>query len=251
MRWRIGVVLTGIMIAFITGSFISLDSNHGFKYYYIPDNTLSVITLSVMGWVLYKTFYNRNFKITAYLSSFIIMVTLYAQLLQPFPTIFQINLPYAIEISLLSSKVSLMCVFFALSSSWIYEREDLDAKTFGMAINLLDMKDMNNKFPITLKYPGKYEDYKNFQFSDQLFFVLFKFCYTRKRNINYGWLDKDEYYYSEYVKRIADEFKLNQIDIFENCAGQYRIRILPENIFINDKLYEYPKVNQIREKYNS
>lgn len=154
--WKIVIIGLGCVIGLVTVLLIKNSddlkvNSLAFKLNFLPDLLLSTITAILLGIYLFKTFYYREFKMTAYFTISIIAFIYFTQFLIVFKQFVDLT-SFNKEILLFSSKLPLIFIIFALSSSWIYQKKTYP-KTFLYLIGKKQVveRESKNKFPVEIK----------------------------------------------------------------------------------------------------
>ncbi len=155
----------------------SLEMISEFDVYY------AVLTLFLLGWVLWESFVQRRLPLLAILSVICILITLLAQILK-------ITAPATNQL-LFSAifKTSLIMIFFALALSWVKDlSEKLQINTQNVFLELKKQRTANGKYQHLVTLSGILEHHKQFQLTATHFNLLHKFA-KAKINDKEGWLE--------------------------------------------------------------
>jgi hypothetical protein len=118
-RWVWMVICGGLVVASVTSN---IDNRY---WKYIPEVILSVLTLSILGWVICVTFYQRISKQAALIAGTIILYALFAQMLEVTHLFTDAQWQPPSETRLiisLTSKILLLMVLLLVAISWLQEQ---------------------------------------------------------------------------------------------------------------------------------
>lgn len=143
----------------------------------------SVLTLLILGWVLFESFSKRNLSFLAYLSILCIGITFMAQVYKLSSSEFTQLLLSAIF------KSCLIMLFFALALSWI---KDLSQKITGssdlISLSMNQSKAASGKWKYQIQFQGLFDESKELHVSKTQYDLLAKFAEKRKATPE-GWLE--------------------------------------------------------------
>ena len=155
-----------------TGAFIS-----EFDVYY------SILTLVILGWVMWVSFRKRNLSFLAYLSAICIGITFVAQLYKL--TNSQLNEFLFSAIF----KTNLIMIFFALALSWVKDlSERINVLPHQVRLTLSSDKHPSGQFSHAVLLKGLYQQDKEIQISHTHYTLLLKFA-QRRKSTGGGWLE--------------------------------------------------------------
>jgi len=143
----------------------------------------SILTLIILGWVLWESFSKRRLFILAFLSLVCIATIFAAQL-------FKLSDRHINQL-LFSAvfKTNLIMIFFALTLSWVKDlTEKVVANPKNIQLELKLEKLASGKFQRNIKFVGLYEEDKEITISPTHFELLKKFV-DRRKNDAEGWLE--------------------------------------------------------------
>ncbi len=225
---------------------------YGMRWSGIPDLLLSSFITYLLIVSFYKTFMNRGLKVVAVIAVVAISLMLISQVPDVFIVIDEELYRNLIKII---AKTSLIAIFLVLATSWVIQLA-LTPKPSEMKIKFLDWSLVNITIPSkeiydkTIDFGAKTTQYKN----------LLKFAIRRKYEtgdkqyivVSSAGEIKSQTYLSRIIENInsilelTSETQLDRKDIFTFLGhGKYRLRIIPENISIdNTLLKEFEKTSQ-------
>lgn len=147
-----------------------------------PDVYYSILTLLILGWVLWETFTKRRLHFLAYLSVICIGITFVAQVYKLSDNAFSQLLCASIF------KTCLIMIFFALALSWVKDMaEKLDGKLSSVRLNLKKIKDDNSKWVHTVTMTGLFEQPQPIALSKTHYDLLHRF--VQRKQDGEGWLE--------------------------------------------------------------
>lgn len=239
-RIILGFVLISI-VSFALFILYDQDSVSEFQVSSLPDLLFSFLLSYLLIYSFYKTFKERQLKYIAYFSVAAILLLFVSQLPEIIPVIDSGGL--YVDFLRLVSKSTLISLCLVLATSWVIELAETPTPS-EMSIKFLDWQ------LIELNIPSKgiHQEKIDFGTKATQFRNLLKFAIRRKyapvdeRSIE---IIKDgEIQGQVYLSRIMDDInaKLSEKmadrkDVFIFIGlGKYRVRFLPENIFIEETL---------------
>ncbi|BDS14839.1 hypothetical protein [Aureispira anguillae] len=238
------------LILFVTlltiGLNLSVSSKHSLlNIPAIPDLLASSFVCYLLSYSLYKTFVDRDLKIVAYIAVLAVALMFASQL----PEVFvQLNNGFANKLIKIIAKTSLIAIFLVLATSWVIELANTPRPS-EMMLEFLDWSLIKITIPSkgiyakTIDFGSKTTQYKN----------LLKFALRRKwgegqeQCILVGGAGelKNQTYLSRIIENcnrilnLPEDEKLERRDIFTFIGnGQYRLRMLPQHILIENGLLE-------------
>ncbi|AEV32862.1 hypothetical protein Oweho_1883 [Owenweeksia hongkongensis DSM 17368] len=224
----------------------------------LPDLLLSALISFLLIISLYRTFLHRGLPVVAVISSIVVMLMLASQLPEVF--LFLKN-DFAVYLLKIVSKTSLIFIFLVLATTWVIQLANTPRPT-EMRIHFLDWS------LIKLTIPSKNIEDQTVDFSSKTtqFSNLLKFAIRRK----YGAAEmqpmvvgaageiKNQTYLTRILENINEilnqspENALERKDLFTFLGeGKYRIRMLPQDIFIDDALLSEFAANAKNPQYQS
>jgi hypothetical protein len=209
----------------------------------VPDVLVSGFLAVLLIISFYRTFYHRGLKVVAIISVIIIVLIFSSVLPDMLPSLYPKFITNLIKIV---AKTSFIAITLVLATSWVIALANTP-KPSEMTIKFMDWSLIKISIPskgvydATIEFGSKTTQYKN----------LLKFAIRRKwageafQSILIGL--GGEINNQSYLSRIIDNMneilnlgenqKLERKDLFTFIGlGQYRLRIIPENITIDDTL---------------
>jgi len=241
------VITIIVIIALITFSTLLVSYVFGSSQYNmininaLPDLLLSGFLSYLLAYSLFKTFSARKMQLVAGLSIIIIFLVFYSQL----PEVFTyLNDDFTNNLIKIIAKTSLISIFLVLATSWVIQLANTP-KADEIKLSILDWSIIRLNIPSkniqnqTLDFGSKTTQFRN----------LLKFSLRRKFGNdedqyievgNYGEI-KNQTYLTRIIDNmnelLPDEKSLERNDLFIFIGnGKYRLRILPENILIDESL---------------
>ncbi|CAL2091296.1 conserved membrane hypothetical protein [Tenacibaculum sp. 190524A02b] len=243
-----------IVVASIT---LLLSFSLGTKIYYgvkltsIPDVLLTTFLCFLMAVSFFRTFMHRDLKLVAFIAVFAIFLLFISQLSDVFT---QLNNNFFNHLIRVITKTSLVAVFLVLATSWVIQLAHTP-KPNEMKISFLDWSLIELTIPSKgiinekIDFGSKTTQYKN----------LLNFAFKRKYmlaneqsiKVCYGGEIKSQTYVTRIIDNInailqlPQDSKLERKDIITFIGeSKYRLRILPQNIFIEEALLNEFKKNK-------
>ncbi|MDY8134283.1 hypothetical protein [Aquimarina sp. 2201CG5-10] len=245
------LILFVIAIIVSVVTFILIQHNrdnpiiNGVRISGIPDLIFSCFLTYLLIISFYKTFMNRDLKLVAVIS----VVTFLFMLLSQVPDVFvTLGEPLYTHLIKIVAKTTFISIFLVLATSWVIQLA-LTPKPSEMTIKFLDWALVKITIPSkdiydqTIDFGSKTTQYKN----------LLRFAIRRKFeggdgqyvSVNSGGEIKSQTYLSRIIENINTILQLEEIsqlerkDLFTFMGqGKYRLRIIPENIVIDEILIE-------------
>lgn len=239
------VVTVSIVTFILIQKFKDHPVMNGIRLSGIPDLILSCFLMYLLIVSFYKTFMNRGLKLVAIISVLAFLLMLVSQM----PDVFIVmnNDLYGHLIKIIA-KTTFISIFLVLATSWVIQLA-LTPKPSEMTIKFMDWAlvkitiPSKNIYDQTIDFGSKTTQYKN----------LLKFAVKRKFEtgegqyvlVNSGGEIKSQTYLSRIIDNINSILQLSSLsklerkDIFTFIGqGKYRLRIVPENITIDQTLLE-------------
>lgn len=219
------------------------NDKYGFRISALPDLLLSGFLTFLLIVSFYRTFANRGLKIVAVISVIVIVFIFVSILPDIFPDIYDDFTKYLIKIT---AKTSFIAITLVLATSWVIELANTPNPN-EMMISFMDWSLIKITIPskkvtgATIEFGSKTTQYIN----------LFKFAIRRKYGgeaaqsilIGLGGEINNQTYLSRIIDnmneilKLEDDQKLDRKDLFTFIGqGKYRLRIIPENIKIDETL---------------
>ncbi|MEO1623914.1 MAG: hypothetical protein AAFV25_02060 [Bacteroidota bacterium] len=240
----VGMIIAVAILTLAFPQFLGEDNEaYGMKISAIPDLILSAFLSGLLLVSFYRTFVHRGLRIVAYISVLIILLMFVSQL----PEVFRgFDDGFANNLLKIIAKTSLISIFLLLATSWVIQLANAPRPN-EMSLRFLDWslvklnipsKDVHDQL---IDFKARTTQYKN----------LFKFALRRKFGegeeqsigVHAGGEIKNQSYLSRIIDNINDilqleeEQKLERRDLFTFLGqGQYRLRMVPDNIKIEDAL---------------
>ncbi|CAM1349025.1 MULTISPECIES: hypothetical protein [Tenacibaculum] len=230
-----------LLLSFIIGTNIY----YGIKLVGIPDFLLTTFLCYLMGVSFYRTFMHRDLKLVAVIS----IIAIFLLFISQFSDVFTVlNNDFFNQLIRIITKTSLVSVFLVLATSWVIQLANTP-KPNEMKIKFLDWSLVELTIPSKgiiaekIDFGSKTTQYKN----------LLNFAYKRKFNevnkqsivVSYGGEIKSQTYLTRIIDNInvilqlTDENKLERKDLITFIGeSKYRLRIIPEHIFVDEALLE-------------
>lgn len=249
------ITITIIAVASIT-ILLSFTIKHkvyyGIKLIGIPDFLLTTFLCYLMGLSFYRTFMYRGLKLVALIAVLAVFLLFISQLSDVF---IELNNNFLNQLIRIVTKTSLVAVFLVLATSWVIQLAHTP-KPNEMKIKFLDWSLIELTIPSKgiiaekIDFGSKTTQYKN----------LLNFGYRRKYfeaamqciEVRYGGEIKSQTYVTRIIDNInailqvSEENKLERKDLITFVGdSKYRLRILPENIIIDNALLEEFKRNDV------
>jgi len=235
----ISVASITLLLAFTVGTTIY----NNVKVIAIPDVLLTTFLCYLLAVSFYQTFIKRGLKVVAYISVIIILLLFYSQLSDVF---ISLNNNFNNQFIRVIAKTSLVSIFLVLATSWVIELSNTPVSK-EIKIHFTDWS------LITLNIPSKgiYDAPIDFGSKTTQYKNLLNFAYRRKHleasnqaiTVNASGEIKSQTYLTRIIDNINDILnledtqKLQRKDLITFIGeSKYRLRILPENIIIDDAL---------------
>lgn len=219
------------------------NQSHGVSVSALPDLLLSGFLTFLLIVTFYRTFANRGLKIVAVISVIAIVFIFVSILPDAFPDLYDDLTKDLIKIT---AKTSFIAIALVLGTSWVIQLANTP-KPSEMMISFMDWSLIKITIPskkvfgATIEFGSKTTQYIN----------LFKFAIRRKYGneaaqsilIGLGGEINNQTYLSRIIDNIneilklEEDQKLDRKDLFTFIGqGKYRLRIVPENIKVDETL---------------
>lgn len=239
------IVITAVITMLLSTFFENVRATDRINISAIPDLILSAFLCALLGISLFRTFVNRGLKIVGVISVLVIVLVFSSQLSEVFVTYgndFSNNLVKII------AKTSLISIFLVLATTWVIRLANMP-KPNEMTITFLDWSLVKISIPTkgvfdeTIDFGSKTTQYKN----------LLKFAIRRKYGegksqsllVSLAGEIKNQTYLTRIINNINSILKLDTTqnlerrDLFTFIGeGRYRLRMIPNHIFIDNALLE-------------
>ncbi|MCT4697979.1 hypothetical protein [Tenacibaculum haliotis] len=239
------IILIVASITLILSSFIGNEIYFGMKIAAIPDVLLTTFLCYLMAVSFFRTFMYRDLKLVAIISIVSILLLFLSQLYDVFVGLDNDFVNLMIRII---AKTSLVSVFLVLATSWVIQLAHTP-KPNEIKIKFLDW----SLIQLSIPSKGIYEERIDFGSKTTQYKNLLNFAYRRKFAdacnqsivVNSGGEIKSQTYLTRIVDNINLILQLEENDRLERKdlitfigESKYRLRILPEHIFIDEALLE-------------
>lgn len=250
----ITALLTGLIPLVLAGN----NAWHGVMFSALPDLLLSGFLTYLLIVTFYRTFANRGLKIVAIISVIAIVFIFVSILPDAFPALYDDFTKNLIKIS---ARTSFIAITLVLATSWVIQLATTP-KPNEMMISFMDWSLIKITIPskkvfgATLEFGSKTTQYVN----------LFKFAVRRKYGneaaqsilIGLGGEINNQTYLSRIIDnmneilQLEEGQKLDRKDLFTFIGqGRYRLRIIPENIRIDEALLREFVNSPVNQEYKS
>lgn len=240
----IAIIATSVLTLMLSIFFEDSDTlKKGIQYSALPDLLLSAFLSYLLSISLYRTFAHRGLKLVGIISILVILLMFISQLSETFVYFgndFNNNLIKII------AKTSLISIFIVLATTWVIRLANTP-KPNEMTITFLDWSLVKISIPTkgifdkTIDFGSKTTQFKN----------LLKFAIRRKQGegesqsiiVNAAGEIKNQTYLSRIIDNMNAILHLEEIQALERRdififigESRYRLRMIPENIIIDDTL---------------
>jgi hypothetical protein len=219
------------------------NEQYGMRISALPDLLLSAFLTFLLIVTFYKTFANRGLKIVAVISVIVVVFIFVSILPDTFPDLYD---DFTKDLIKITAKTSFIAITLVLATSWVIQLANTP-KPNEMMISFMDWSLIKITIPskkvfgATIEFGSKTTQYIN----------LFKFAIRRKYGsenaqsilIGLGGEINNQTYLSRIVDnmneilQLEEGQKLERKDLFTFIGqGRYRLRIIPENIKIDETL---------------
>lgn len=238
------IIVVVTVITFLIANFTQENTViNGVKLMAIPDVLLTLFLCFLMGISFYKTFIYRDLKLVAVISVIVIILLFVSQLSDLF---IAFDNDFANQLIRIIAKTSLISIFLVLATSWVIQLANTP-KSNEIQIKFLDW----SLVQLTIPSKGIYERKIDFGSKTTQYKNLFNFAYKRKFNeaseqcivVNSGGEIKSQTYLTRIIDNLNEILQLQDNDKIERRdlitfvgESKYRLRMLPEHIFIDDAL---------------
>jgi hypothetical protein len=219
------------------------NETHSLRISAFPDLLLSGFLTFLLIVTFYRTFANRGLKIVAVISVIAIVFIFVSILPDAFPDLYS---DFTKDLIKITAKTSFIAITLVLATSWVIQLANTP-KPNEMMISFMDWSLIKITIPskeifgVTIEFGSKTTQYIN----------LLKFAIRRKYGnetaqsilIGLGGEINNQTYLSRIIDNmneileLEEEQKLDRKDLFTFIGqGKYRLRIIPENIKIDETL---------------
>jgi len=249
------IALITCLIPLFSGEY---SEQYGLRIGALPDLLLSGFLTFLLIVTFYNTFANRGLKIVAVISVIAIVFIFVSILPDVFPDLYS---DFTKDLIKITAKTSFIAVTLVLATSWVIQLANTP-KPNEMTISFMDWSLIKITIPskevfgATIEFGSKTTQYIN----------LFKFAIRRKYGnesaqsilIGLGGEINNQTYLSRIIDNIneilqlEEDQKLERKDLFTFIGqGKYRLRIIPENIKIDDTLLREFVNTPVNQEYKS
>lgn len=242
-------IIASIIVAVTTITFLIANFSqenavyNGIVLIVIPDVLLTLFLCFLMGVSFYRTFIYRDLRLVAVISVIVMILLFVSQLSDVFVAL---NNDFVNQIIRIIAKTSLISIFLVLATSWVIQLANTP-RTNEMQIKFIDW----SLLQLTIPSKGIYDQTIDFGSKTTQYKNLLNFAYRRKFLqaseqcivVNSGGEIKSQTYLTRIIDNINEILQLEKNDKIERRdlitfvgESQYRLRMLPEHIFIDDAL---------------
>jgi hypothetical protein len=244
LKLILGIILIVTGVTLLMSYFLPNLVSNGIKLIAIPDLVLSAFICFLLLTTLYRTFVYKDLKLVAFISVIMVVLLFISQLPQVFENI---DSEFNYSLIRIVAKTSLISLFLLLATTWVID-----------LANTPTLKEMKIKFVdwslVTLSIPSKNID-KSIDFGSKTtqYKNLLKLAIRRKFGVgddqsilvNAAGEIKNQTYLTRIIENINSildlegEDQLDRRDLFTFLGeSKYRLRILPEQIEIDNNLLQ-------------
>ena len=237
------ILLTAIATLGLTFYLGNDYNSNGIKISGLPDLLLSAFLCYLLGVSFYRTFAQRGLQIVAVISTGVILLVFISQLHDVFSYLMN---DFTNNFIRIIAKTSLISIFLVLATTWVIRLASMP-KPNEMSIRFLDWSLVSVSIPTkqifdtSIDFGSKTTQYKN----------LLKIAIRRKHGegesqsiqVSLGGEIKNQTYLTRIIDNINDILHLDKTqqlerrDLFTFIGeGRYRLRMIPENITIDETL---------------
>lgn len=246
-RNRNRIIILIFIVAVLTGLLTLFPGDdhalYGIRVSALPDLALSGFLTFLLIVTFYRTFANRGLKIVAVISVIAIVFILVSILPDAFPNLYD---DFTKDLIKITARTSFIAITLVLATSWVIQLANTPRPT-EMTISFLDWSLVKITIPskkvsgATIEFGSKTTQYIN----------LLKFAVRRKYGneteqsmlVGFGGEINNQTYLSRIIDnmneilKLEEDQKLDRKDLFTFIGqGKYRLRIIPENIKIDETL---------------
>jgi len=237
------IIATSILTIFLSNYLGVNDSINGYRISGIPDLLVSGFLCYLLGISFYRTFAYRGLTVVAIISTLVIALVFISQISGVF---INFGNDFSNNFIKIIAKTSLISIFLVLATTWVIRLANMP-KPNEMTIQFLDWSLVKISIPTkqifenTIDFGSKTTQYKN----------LLKFAIRRKFGegksqsiqVSLGGEIKNQTYLTRVINNINSILKLDKTkqlerrDLFTFIGeSRYRLRMIPENIIIDETL---------------
>lgn len=242
---KIIVLILLVMFVTIGLTFWGAAPSPTFQWVALPDLLLSGFLSYLLLYSLYKTFLDRGLQVVAVVAALSVLLMFLSQLPEFF---LSLNNGFTNNLIKIIAKSSLIAIFLVLATSWVIELAS-QPRPSEMKLEFLDWSLVR----INIPSKGIYNQLVDFGSKITQYRNLLKFAIRRKHGVGEeqciivgvaGEL-KNQTYLSRIIEncnsilQLEEENQLERRDLFTFIGnGQYRLRVLPLHILIEEALLE-------------
>jgi hypothetical protein len=237
------IFVIGLLTCLLPSILGEYNEMHGVRISALPDLILSGFLTFLLIVTFYKTFANRGLKIVAFISVVAIVFIFVSILPDAFPDLYD---DFTKDLIKITAKTSFIAITLVLATSWVIQLANTPRPN-EMMISFMDWSLVKITIPskkvfgATIEFGSKTTQYIN----------LFKFAIRRKYGsevaqsilVGLGGEINNQTYLSRIIDnmneilQLEEDQKLERKDLFTFIGqGKYRLRIIPENIKIDETL---------------
>jgi hypothetical protein len=237
------ILIMGLITCLIPALFGEFNELYSVRISALPDLILSGFLTFLLIVTFYRTFSNRGLKIVAVISVIAIVFIFVSILPDAFPDLYD---DFTRDLIKITAKTSFIAITLVLATSWVIQLANTP-KPNEMMISFIDWSLIKITIPskkvfgATIEFGSKTTQYIN----------LLKFAIRRKYGheaaqtilIGLGGEINNQTYLSRIIDnmneilQLDEDQKLDRKDLFTFIGqGKYRLRIIPENIKIDETL---------------
>jgi hypothetical protein len=237
------ILITALFTCLIPAFLGEYNDVLGVRISALPDLILSGFLTFLLIVTFYRTFANRGLKIVAVVSVIAIVFIFVSILPDAFPNLYS---DFTKDLIKITAKTSFIAITLVLATSWVIQLANTP-KPNEMMISFIDWSLIKITIPSkkvfgeTIEFGSKTTQYIN----------LFKFAIRRKYGseaaqsilIGFGGEINNQTYLSRIIEnmneilQLEEDQKLDRKDLFTFIGqGKYRLRIIPENIKVDETL---------------
>ena len=241
----VGIIFTVSLLTLLLNNFGIQSEDTAINIANIPDMLLSAFLSGLLMISFYKTFVHRGLKIVAIISVVVIALMMISQFQEVFPNIWNRS-ELVNNLIKIVSKTSLIAICLVLATTWVIRLASMP-KPNEMNIIFQDW----SLVKLTVPSKGIHNQIVDFGSKTTQYKNLLKFAIRRKYGegdqqcivIGNGGELSNQTYLSRIINNINEicqydeNQKLERRDMFNFIGtGMYRLRIVPENITIDEAL---------------
>lgn len=237
------ILILGVLTCLMPVLFAEYNEIYSVRISGFPDLILSGFLTFLLIITFYRTFANRGLKVVAVIAIIVIVFIFVSILPDTFPDLYD---DFTNDLIKITAKTSFIAITLVLATSWVIQLANTP-KPDEIMISFMDWSLIKITIPskkvfgATVEFGSKATQYMN----------LFKFAIRRKYGtdaaqsilIGLGGEINNQTYLSRIIDnmneilQLEEDRKLDRRDLFTFIGqGKYRLRIIPENIKIDETL---------------